>query len=87
MHEFYKSTVPTIDLILIDQQRVGKRSLRLIVTVNAKKRWTTILACQQIFKKVLHSDTLAKDRASFLKVMTLMTFHFWERLIVIIIVL
>jgi hypothetical protein len=32
----------TIDLVLIDQQSVGKRSLHLMKTVNAKKRWTTI---------------------------------------------
>jgi hypothetical protein len=31
-----------IDLVLIDQQSVGKRSLHLMDTVNAKKRWTTI---------------------------------------------
>jgi hypothetical protein len=32
----------TIDLVLIDQQSVGKRCLHLMDTVNAKKRWTTI---------------------------------------------
>jgi hypothetical protein len=32
----------TIYLVLIDQQSVGKRSLHLMDTVNAKKRWTTI---------------------------------------------
>jgi hypothetical protein len=32
----------TIDLVLIDQQSVGERSLHLMDTVNAKKRWTTI---------------------------------------------
>jgi hypothetical protein len=31
-----------IDLMLIEQQSVGKRSLHLTDTVNAKKRWTTI---------------------------------------------
>jgi hypothetical protein len=31
-----------INLVLIDQQSVGKRSLYLMDTVNAKKRWTTI---------------------------------------------
>jgi hypothetical protein len=31
-----------IELVLIDQQIVGKRSLHLMETVNAKKRWTTI---------------------------------------------
>jgi hypothetical protein len=43
-----------------------------------------LLACQQIFEKVPHIDSLAKERAS---LMTLMTFHFWERLTVIIVVL
>jgi hypothetical protein len=37
-----KKTVETIDLVLIDQQSVGKRSLHLMDTVNAKKRWTPI---------------------------------------------
>jgi hypothetical protein len=31
-----------IDLVLIAQQSVGKRSLHMVDTVNAKKRWTTI---------------------------------------------
>jgi hypothetical protein len=31
-----------IDLVLIDQESVGKRSLHLMDTVIAKKRWTTI---------------------------------------------
>jgi hypothetical protein len=31
-----------IDLVLIDQQSVGKRSLHLMDTVNTKKRWTAI---------------------------------------------
>jgi hypothetical protein len=31
-----------MDLVLIDQQSVGKRSLHLMDTVNAEKRWTTI---------------------------------------------
>jgi hypothetical protein len=43
-----------------------------------------LLACQQKFDKVPHSDTLTKERASFLK---LMKFHFLERLTVIIVVL
>jgi hypothetical protein len=32
----------TIDLVLIDPQSVGERSLDLMDTVNEKKRWTTI---------------------------------------------
>jgi hypothetical protein len=31
-----------IDLVIIDQHSVGKRSLHLMDTVNAKKGWTTI---------------------------------------------
>jgi hypothetical protein len=31
-----------IDLVLIDQQSVGMRSLYLMDTVNAKKVWTSI---------------------------------------------
>jgi hypothetical protein len=31
-----------IDLVLIDQQSVGKRGLHLMDSINAKKRWTTI---------------------------------------------
>jgi hypothetical protein len=48
-----------------------------------------LLACQQIFEKALHSDTLAKERASFLK----LYFHlinvisFFGTLTVIIVVL
>jgi hypothetical protein len=34
--------VVTIDVVLIYQQSVGKRSLHLMDTVNAEKRWTTI---------------------------------------------
>jgi hypothetical protein len=38
----YLEKAKTIDLVLTDQQSVGKRSLYLMDTVNAKKRWTTI---------------------------------------------
>jgi hypothetical protein len=37
-----RHTVEIIDLVLIDHQSVGGRSLHLMVTVDAKKRWTTI---------------------------------------------
>jgi short-subunit dehydrogenase len=37
-----RDTVLAIDLVLINEQSVGKRSHRLMDTVNAKKRWTTI---------------------------------------------
>jgi hypothetical protein len=46
-----------------------------------------LLACQQIFEKVPHSDTLAKTRASFLKVNDINDILFLERLTVIIVVL
>jgi hypothetical protein len=46
-----------------------------------------ILACQYIFEIEPLSDTVAKERASFLVLMTLMTFHFLERLAVIFVVL
>jgi hypothetical protein len=34
--------VQIIDLVLIDQKSVGKRSLHVMSTVNVKKKWTTI---------------------------------------------
>jgi hypothetical protein len=37
-----KQTVSTIGLVLIEQQSLGKRSLRLMKTVNAKKRYPII---------------------------------------------
>jgi hypothetical protein len=58
----------TIDL-LINQQSVGKRSLHLTDTVNAKKRWTTIYWRVNNFSKESHIVTrIAKERASFLKI-------------------
>jgi hypothetical protein len=41
-NRFYYKFVSSIDLVLIDQQSVGKRSLHLIDIVYARKRWTTI---------------------------------------------
>jgi hypothetical protein len=56
-----------IDIVLIDQESVGKRSLQLMDTVNAKKRWTTIYWCVNKFFKESHIVTrIAKERASFL---------------------
>jgi hypothetical protein len=46
-----------IDLVLIDQQSVGKRSLYLMDTVNAKKRWTTIYWYVKKFLKESHIVT------------------------------
>jgi hypothetical protein len=58
-----------IDLVLIDQQSVGKRSLHLKDTVNAKKRWTIIYWCVNKFLKESHIVTrLVRERASFLKI-------------------
>jgi hypothetical protein len=48
----------TIDLVLIDQQSVGKRSLHLMDSVNGKKKWTN-------FYKVTR---IVKERALFLKI-------------------
>jgi hypothetical protein len=51
LFQIYESWVPkvlcllldkNIDLVLIDQQSVGKRSLHLMDTDKAKKRWTAI---------------------------------------------
>jgi hypothetical protein len=59
--------VHTIDLVLIDQQSVGKRSPHLMDTVNAKKRWTIILlACQQFLTESHKVTRFANERASFL---------------------
>jgi hypothetical protein len=58
-----------IDLVLIDQQSVGKRSLHLRDTVNAKKRWTAIYC--RVNKFLTKSHILTRDpieRASFLKI-------------------
>jgi hypothetical protein len=58
-----------VDLVVIDQQSVGKRSFHLMETVNAKKIWTTIYWCVNKFLKKSHIVTrLAKERASFLKI-------------------
>jgi hypothetical protein len=55
-----------IDLVLIDQQRVGKRRLHLMDTVNAKKRWTTIYWQVNKFLKESHV-VFAKERVSLLR--------------------
>jgi hypothetical protein len=44
-----------------------------------------LLACQQFFDREPHSDPHANERASFFNKTTLMTFHFLERLTVIIV--
>jgi hypothetical protein len=69
----------TIDL-LIDQQSVGKRSLHLMDTVNAKKRWTTIYVLT-IFDREPHSDPPLMSQHHFWNLTTLMIFHFLERLL------
>jgi hypothetical protein len=81
-------SISTIDLVLKDSQSVGKGSLDLMDTINAKKRWMTIYRRVNKFLKESHLVTrFAKERASLLILMTLMTFHFLERLTVIIVVL
>jgi hypothetical protein len=63
--------VLTIDLVLIDQQSVGKRSLRLMDTVNAKKRWMTIYwRVNKFLKKCYIVTHLLKSEHHFLKLMT-----------------
>jgi hypothetical protein len=50
-----------IHFVLIDQQSVGKTSLHLMETVNAKKRWTTVYWRVNKFLKKSHEVTcLAK---------------------------
>jgi hypothetical protein len=48
---WYRANVETIDLVLIDSQSVGKRSLDLMDTVSAKMRWTIIYWCVNKFFK------------------------------------
>jgi hypothetical protein len=57
-----------IDLVFIDQQSEGNRSLHLMDTVDAKKRWTTIYRRANKLLKESHIVTrFAKERGSFLK--------------------
>jgi hypothetical protein len=49
--------VSYIDLVLIDQQSMGKRSLHLMDTVNEKKRWTTIYGRVNNFLKKCYRGT------------------------------
>jgi hypothetical protein len=49
--------VSTIDLALIDQQSVGKRSLYLMDTVKARKIWTIIYWRVNKFLKESHIVT------------------------------
>jgi hypothetical protein len=80
LHHALSKVVP-IDLVLIDQQSVGKKSLRLMDNVGAKKIWTSIYWRVNKFLKKCHIVTrLLKSEHHFCKFMTLMTFHFWERL-------
>jgi hypothetical protein len=74
----------SIDLVLIDQQSVGKRSLHLMDTVNAKKERTTIYWCVNKFLKESHVVTHLGNRASFLIINDI---SFLGRLTIIIVVL
>jgi hypothetical protein len=79
----YMRWVLVIDLVLIDQQSVGKRNLHLMNTVNAKKRRTTIYwRVNKVLKESHIVTRLAKELASFLKTNDI---SFLERLAVIII--
>jgi hypothetical protein len=84
-------SVPIIDLVLIDRQSVGKRNLHLNDTVNAKKRWTTkttIYWRVNKFSKESHVVTsLAKERASFLKIDEINDILLLDHLTVIIVIL
>jgi hypothetical protein len=80
----------TLEAIAIDQQSVGKRSLHLMDTVNAEKRWATIYwRVNNFWKKVTMwlSFRLAKERISFLKIKDINDISFLERRTVIIVVL
>jgi hypothetical protein len=52
------NAVQNIDLVLIDQQSVGKRSVYLMDTVNAKKRWTIIYSRVNKYLKESHKVTI-----------------------------
>jgi hypothetical protein len=57
-----------IDLVLTDQQNIGKRRLHLKDTINAKKKWTTFYWRANKFLKESHIVTrFAKERVSFFK--------------------
>jgi hypothetical protein len=56
----------------------GKRSLHLIDTINAKKRWTTIYWHVNKFLRKSHIVTrLAKERESFLKIIDINDISFF----------
>jgi hypothetical protein len=62
-------TVNIIDLVLIDQQSVGERSIHLMDTANAQKRWTTIYWRVNKFLNESHIVTrFVTERVSFLKI-------------------
>jgi hypothetical protein len=61
------SNVLAIDLVLIDQQSVEKRSLHLMDIVKVKKRWTTIYChVNTLLTESRIVTRLADERASFL---------------------
>jgi hypothetical protein len=77
-----------IDLVLIDQQSVGKRSLHLMDTANSKKRWKTIYwRVNKILKESHIMTRIAKKRVSFLKIYDFNDISFSERLTGIIVIL
>jgi hypothetical protein len=69
----------TIDLVLIDQQTVGKRRLHL--TVNVKNKWTTNYWRENKFLKDIVT-VFGTERVSFLKINDTNEISFLERLTV-----
>jgi hypothetical protein len=69
LHITLPVAVQPIDLVLKDQQSVGKRSLHLMATVNAKRRWKTgLLVFQQFWKESNEVTCRADQQTSFLKI-------------------
>jgi hypothetical protein len=76
-----------IDLVIIDQQSVEKRSLHLMDTVNAIKRWTTVYWRVNKLKESHIVTRFAKERVSFLKTIEINNISFFGTSAVIIVVL
>jgi hypothetical protein len=69
-------------------ETVGKRSLHMMDTVNAKKRWTTKYWSVNKFLKKSHEMTrFAKEWTWFLKINDINDTYFFKRLTAIIVVL
>jgi hypothetical protein len=78
-------SIKHIDLTLIDQQSVGKRSLHLMGTVNAK-RWTTIYWRVNKFLKESYIVTnFDKERVSFMKINAINDISFFGTSVIIVV--